>query len=66
MGQVRINSVLGLKISKDEPFETISKYILRKTEKLPEEGQEVKIKKGKFIVHNVKHKRIESVKYVKK
>ena len=61
-----INDVLKLKLSQKEKYEVISRYIMRKTGKVPKEGQEVKIKKGKFIIEDVKNNRIELVKYVKK
>jgi putative hemolysin len=62
----RVNRVLGLCLSEEENFEQISRYILRKTGEFPEEGKEVKVNKGKFIIHDVKNNRIEFIKYIKK
>jgi putative hemolysin len=61
-----VNKTLGLKLSKKDSFETISGYFLRRTGKAPKEKQEIKLKKGKFILTNVKNNRIESIKYIKK
>ena len=61
-----INTKFNLSLGEDEPYETISGYILKKTEKLPKHGQEIKINKGKFIVEIVQNNRIELVKFIKK
>ena len=61
-----VNKRLKLKLSQKEKFELISGYILRRIGKIPEEGQEIKLTKGKFIVEKVQNHRIDLVKYIKK
>jgi putative hemolysin len=61
-----VNKRLKLRLSEDENFETIARYILRRTGKIPRQDQEIKLRKGKFIITKVKNNRIESIKYVRK
>ncbi|TKJ16950.1 hemolysin [Candidatus Woesearchaeota archaeon B3_Woes] len=59
-----VNKLLRLRLSQKD--EVLSEYILRRIGKIPEQGQEIKLTNGKFVVDKVLNNRIELVKYIKK
>lgn len=61
-----VNKRFGIKLSYEDDFEILSSYILRKSGKIPEQGYQIKIKKGRFVVENVRNNRIETIKFIKK
>ena len=61
-----MNKKLKLQLYQKDKFEVISGYILRRIGKIPEQGQEIKLTKGKFIVEKVQNHRIDLLKYIKK